>query len=690
MAVQAGASSTATWMQALSAASLLSGATIEERDGEVCVSRNDVCAFLLAAPVSADAIIARLESSDCGVLALSDAPAWLERLPPQAPFALLPTAASPAAVCLALHGLLERLELRRKAGARAQLLARYRYERGELVEIARAITRERDIDRLLGLILEKSRYVTGADAGSIYVVEGAQDEGGPRLHFKLSQNDSIAYESSEFTIPVSQQSIAGAAVLGRQPINIADVYDLDPKVPYRFDPSFDQRMGYRTVSMLTVPMISAEDEVIGVIQLINKKRDPQIPLPLAPGAEFEQAIVGFDAHSEELLSALSAQAGIALENALLYEEIRRIFEGFVRASVQAIEQRDPTTSGHSLRVSVLSCRLAERVDGASDGPFADVRFSRRDLQELKYAALLHDFGKIGVREQVLVKAKKLYPHERDAIRARVEFALKSAEVQLLERKLDLQRKGAGGSDLQKAEHEFAARKIALLDAWSVIERADEPSVLSEGDFSRIAEIGAIGYETFAGDRRPLLDEQEMVALQITRGSLSPAEIEEIRSHVVHTYNFLTHDPLGQIDGAHPDDRRRAPREAQWARLSARRARTADPAAVQDHDRRRHLRCAHRGGPPVQEGARPRPRARDPRLRGQRRQPRCRPRAHLPRSRDLQGRHANAGVLRWRWCGAGDRAGEWLRPSCSQRCWGPRRRARNRQRARPKTARTQRS
>jgi HD-GYP domain-containing protein (c-di-GMP phosphodiesterase class II) len=225
--------------------------------------------------------------------------------------------------------------------------------------------------------------------------------------------------------------------------------------------------------------------------------------------------------------------------------------------VQAIEQRDPTTSGHSLRVSVLSCRLAERVDGANDGPFADVRFSRRDLQELKYAALLHDFGKIGVREQVLVKAKKLYPHERDAIRARVEFALKSAEVQLLERKLDLQRKGAGGSDLQQAEQEFAARKIALLDAWSVIERADEPSVLSEGDFSRIAEIGAIGYETFAGDRRPLLDEQQMIALQITRGSLSPAEIEEIRSHVVHTYNFLTTIPWGKsmeripmIAGAH--------------------------------------------------------------------------------------------------------------------------------------------
>jgi hypothetical protein len=338
---------------------------------------------------------------------------------------------------------------------------------GELVEIARAITRERDIDRLLGLILEKSRYITGADAGSIYVVEGeSSDAGGQRLHFKLSQNDSISYESREFTIPVSHSSIAGAAVLRRQPINIADVYELPADVPFRFDPSFDQRMGYRTGSMLAVPMISAEDEVIGVIQLINRKRNPHVRLRSA--ADFEREIVGFDTHSEELLGALAAQAGIALENALLYAEIRTIFEGFVHASVQAIEQRDPTTSGHSLRVSVLCCRLAEQVDRVQSGPFRGVSFSRRDLQELKYAALLHDFGKIGVREQVLVKAKKLYPHERDAIRARIDFALKSAEAELLKHRLSLIERGAGESDLRAAQQRYGARRAELLDAWGVI------------------------------------------------------------------------------------------------------------------------------------------------------------------------------------------------------------------------------
>ena len=538
---------TAAWVEALSASPLLAGVDVRSAGAGVELQRDGARVLLAPGPdaFSADFAIELLERGESALLLIGAPPAWLVRVPlARAPLALLPAGAPIEAVCLAVLGLLERADLRRTARARADQVSRFAYERGELVEIARAIARERDIDRLLGLILEKSRDVTGADAGSIYVVEGESSApGSQHLHFKLSQNESMSYESRRFTVPVSQQSIAGAAVLGRQPINIADVYALDAAVPYRFDPSFDQRMGYRTRSMLAVPMISAEDEVIGVIQLINKKRDPQARL--SSSEDFEQLVVPFDAHSEELLGALAAQAGIALENALLYEEIRKIFEGFVRASVQAIEQRDPTTSGHSLRVSVLSCRLAERIDGLQTGQYRDARFSRRDLQELKYAALLHDFGKIGVREQVLVKAKKLYPHERQAIRARIEFALKTAEAELLSDKLALIEQGAGKSDLDARQQVYAARRAVLLDAWSVIERADEPSVLSEGDFSRIAEIGAIDYADLYGARRRLLDDGEMVALKITRGTLSPAEIDEIRSHVDHTYDFLTKIPWGR-------------------------------------------------------------------------------------------------------------------------------------------------
>jgi HD-GYP domain-containing protein (c-di-GMP phosphodiesterase class II) len=547
------------WADSLHASTLFRGAEIRHSDHGLEVSRGQVRAMVLdcARVPDAESVMIALEAGDCGVVLMGSRPPWLTLVPfDQAPLALLPVEADGDQLVLGVHGVLERAELRRHATERIQQLSRYRYERGELVEIARAITRERDIDRLLNLILEKSRYITGADAGSLYVIEGdSKDPANHRLCFKLSQNDSMSYEAKEFSIPVSTRSIAGAAAVTRQPINIADVYELPAEVPYGFDKSFDARMGYRTVSMLTVPMISAEEEVIGVIQLINKKRSPR--LKLKEMADFERETIPFDGRSEELLAALAAQAGIALENALLYAEIRTIFEGFVRASVQAIEQRDPTTSGHSQRVSVLSCRLAEAVGRLDAGPYAGTEFSQRDLQELKYAALLHDFGKIGVREQVLVKAKKLYPHERDAVKLRLELALRAAEVELLTGKLRCIEQGGGKSDLDALQARYDEVRAKLLDAWGVIERANEPSVLREGDFSRINELTAITFLDPEGAERRLLNDTEAIALKITRGSLSPSEIEEIRSHVVHTYNFLTQIPWGRtmeripiIAGAH--------------------------------------------------------------------------------------------------------------------------------------------
>ncbi|HEX2679413.1 MAG TPA: HD domain-containing phosphohydrolase [Polyangiales bacterium] len=501
-------------------------------------------------------MVERAVRGDFGLLIVGAAPPGLKGvLKPGSTVAVLDDGADGDQAFLAIDGLLERVELKQSAASRVKELSRYRYELDELVTIARALTQERDIDKLLGLILEKSRYITGADAGSIYVLEESREDKAPMLRFKLSQNDSVTFQSREFTIPVSTKSIAGAAALIKQPIMIPDVYRLDPDKPYTFARSFDERVGYRSVSMLTVPMISAEDEVIGVIQLINKKANPRAKL--TKPEDFETGVVPFDARSEELLTTLASQAGIALENALLYEEIRTIFEGFVRASVQAIEQRDPTTSGHSLRVSVLSCALAEKVDGISDGPFKDTKFSRRDLQELQYASLLHDFGKIGVREQVLVKAKKLYPHQADSIRARIEYAIKSAEAASLAQRVALMQKGAGGAELAQLDDELAAKKAELLAAWDTIQKANEPTVLKEGDFSRIAGIGAITYADFEGNPRRLLSEDEVVALQIPRGSLSPNEYDEIRSHVVHTYNFLSKIPWGKsmaqvpvIAGAH--------------------------------------------------------------------------------------------------------------------------------------------
>ncbi|MGH7269547.1 MAG: GAF domain-containing protein, partial [Polyangiaceae bacterium] len=234
---------------------------------------------------------------------------------------------------LAGHRALELLEVKGRAEARGRWLRRYRYELGELLTIARAMTTVRDVDKLLGVILEKSRYITGADAGSIYIVEA--HGAGRGLRFKLTQNDSVAFDSREFTVPLSDRSMAGSAALNKTTLSIRDVYALPPGSTFNFDSSFDRRTGYVTRSMLVAPLISQRDEVIGVIQLINRKRDPSCKLLSV--ADVDAHVLPFDNRSEELLGMLAAQAGVSLETATLYEEIRKLFEGFVKASVEAIE-----------------------------------------------------------------------------------------------------------------------------------------------------------------------------------------------------------------------------------------------------------------------------------------------------------------------------------------------------------------
>ncbi len=463
----------------------------------------------------------------------------------------------------------ELLEAKGRAESRGKWLRRYRYELGELINIARAMTTERDVNKLLAIILEKSRFVTGADAGSIYVVEdettAAGEEGdngpasrarGPKLRFKLSQNESVNYDSREFVMPISTRSIAGSAALGKKPINIPDAYDIPAGAQYGFDRRFDEKIGYRTKSMLTMPLISPQrDEVIGVIQLINKKKDPD--KKLFTKDDVEEQVVPFDERSEELLGMVAAQAGASLENAMLYEEIRKLFEGFVKASVEAIESRDPTTSGHSRRVADLTVELAKVVDMETSGPYKGASFSSEDLRELEYASLLHDFGKIGVREKVLVKANKLYEEKVELIRARFDFIARSLEADMLRRKVHALERGAPKSELDALDKEYTERRAELDASWSTIMSANEPTVLAAGDFAKIENIAKETYFDMRGEVKFLLDADEAVALSVKRGSLTPKEYEEITSHVVHTFKFLSNIPWGKafrrvpaIAGAH--------------------------------------------------------------------------------------------------------------------------------------------
>ena len=442
---------------------------------------------------------------------------------------------------------LDLVALRAREFERGRTAERYRYELGELVSIARAISSERDIDKLLGLILEKSRYVTGADAGSVYIVEGQSLNPRERtVRFMVSQNDSIDINFSEHTFPVDDKTIVGKAIIKRELINIADLQR--EKVDRRFDAS----SGYQTRSMLTVPMINQRDEVIGVIQLINRRKEGAPPRLKAP-IDFDDWVVPFDKRSEELTTTLAAQAGISLENTLLYEDIRRLFEGFVNASVTAIESRDPTTSGHSQRVATLTVGLAEMVDRV-DGLYQTVHFTPDHLKEIEYAALLHDFGKVGVRERVLVKAKKLYEDERETLLQRFDYIRKWIEADSTKRKLEMMLRD-GPAAIEKHLGELDAdekKRLAEVDDFvAFILKANEPTVMAEGSFERLADIAQHRYVDPRGEPRPFLTPSEMDALKLPRGSLTAQERLEIESHVVHTYNFLENIPWGRRLGRIP-------------------------------------------------------------------------------------------------------------------------------------------
>jgi HD-GYP domain-containing protein (c-di-GMP phosphodiesterase class II) len=412
----------------------------------------------------------------------------------------------------------------------------------ELLEITKALGTERDVDALLTLILTKARQLTGADAGSLYVIEGQDTENEARkLRFKLAQNDSVEMEVKEFVFEVSNSSLAGWVVVNRKPLAVADAYRMDETLGIRHDRGVDEKLGYRTRSILTAPLINHRDEVIGVIQLINKKTDPSANLGDAGG---DGSVVPFDEEDQHLLVSFASQAGIALENAQLQAEIQAMFDGFVDASVHAIEQRDPSTSGHSRRVSRLTVDLARVVDRVDSGRYGFVKFGPDDLEELRVAGLLHDFGKVGVREQVLVKASKLPPLNLELIRARLGGVASRAEAGMLRRKVELIGSKAPPGQLQVLEEEWKAFDRRIRSYVEIIERADAPTILPDGDFEVIDTIASTTYEDGQG-AVTLLTPAEAEYLKIRRGTLTEDEMEEIRSHARHTLEFLQRVPWGR-------------------------------------------------------------------------------------------------------------------------------------------------
>ncbi len=454
-------------------------------------------------------------------------------------FAFLPSSAPSDLIDRTVATAFENLELAERLAEVERTCQALAHEIAELNRIGIALSAERDTQKLLELILRASREITCADAGSLYLVEEVT-ETEKRLRFKLTQNDSIELGLAEFTMPIDRRSIAGYVADTGEVVHLEDVYNIPADMGFKFNRRFDEEIGYRTKSMLTIPMKNQKGETLGVVQLINRKRD--FKTKLASPAVVEKEVVPFEPRVQELAFSLASQAAVAYENNILYESIQTLFEGFVKAAVTAIEQRDPTTSGHSFRVSRLTCGLAEAVDSLETGPYAGLRFTREQMKEIRYAALLHDFGKVGVREQVLVKAKKLYPHQLEAIQQRFDYVRKAVEADYLRRKLEAVQNRQSAAQLDEIEIEHQRRLEELEDYWQFLEQVNEPTVLPEGRFERLLDIAKRTYTDVRGVERNYITPEEIRFLSIPRGSLDSEERLQIESHVIHTFNFLAQIP----------------------------------------------------------------------------------------------------------------------------------------------------
>ncbi len=418
----------------------------------------------------------------------------------------------------------------------------------ELNRVGIALSETRDVEQLLDLILKKAREITAADAGSLYLVEngGASPDDGLRvsqLRFKLTQNDSVQFPFSEHTLPLTENSMAGYCALHGEVIELADAYRVPKARPFHFDATFDEQAGYRTRSLITLPMKNGKGEVLGVLQLINCKRNGKALL--TDSRAVRRWVHQFPERAVRLGLSLASQAAVAYENSKLYRDIENLFDGFVNAAVEAIEQRDPTTSGHSQRVCKMTVALAEAVDREPRGIYGDLRFSREQMQELRYAALLHDFGKVGVREEVLVKAKKLYPLHFVRVLDRFDYIRRDIEARIAEQKVEA---------LLSLSRRQSAERLRLLDEESrrlrgeldrfadFIAKANEPTLLPSWDFEVLTEIAQKMYRDPRGTERPYLSAEEVRFLSIPRGSLDADERRQIESHVVHSFNFLAQIP----------------------------------------------------------------------------------------------------------------------------------------------------
>ena len=415
-----------------------------------------------------------------------------------------------------------------------------------LANIGLALSKEKDMNRLLEMILLEAKRIANSDGGTLYMMT---DDG--RLRFEIMMTDSLDFHmggTSGKDIPFypvklytdegepNKSMIAAYVGLTGETVNITDAYKAKG-FDFSGTKMFDEKTNYRSKSFLTVPLKNHEDEIIGVLQLLNAQ------------AQKSKKIISFTSEIQKMVEALASQAAVAITNKNLIKDLENLFESFIKLIASAIDAKSPYTGGHCARVPEITMMLAEAVQQTKDGPFADVAFSEKEMYELKIAAWLHDCGKVATPEFVVDKSTKLetiYDRVHE-LETRFGILRRDEEIKRLKKELKFERddslsleeKAEQVKDLQKGYRK------TLRDLKSDLEFVKESNVGGEfmsGDKKdRVHQIANYRWKP-NGKVENFLSENEIYNLTIPRGTLTPEERKVINDHIVVTINMLEELP----------------------------------------------------------------------------------------------------------------------------------------------------
>ncbi len=416
-----------------------------------------------------------------------------------------------------------------------------RYHLNKYAEIGMSMSVEDDTGKLLELIVFEAREITGADAGTLYMMDPERT----CLRFVILQNDTMntrmgGASGQAITLPPvplflaegeNHSNVSSHVALTGELVNIPDVYQSE-EFDFTGPRKYDEATGYRSKSMLVIPLRNHENDIIGVLQLLNAL-DPDT-----------KEAVEFSDDSVSLVTSLASQAAVAITKTELIQDLKELLDSFIKAIATAIDEKSPYTGGHISRVAALTMMIAEQINETPEGPFKDTRFTPEQMEELRVAAWLHDIGKITTPEFVVDKGTKLETifDREQLVSLRFDFLAKSVEADFLRRQLSCLEQGdpAKGKEIETELNELLQ---VLGEEKAFVLSCNNPSEFMDDDkIARLREIAEKTYG-FNGKTSPYLTENEVENLCIRRGTLNDKERKVIENHASMTYKMLKELPF---------------------------------------------------------------------------------------------------------------------------------------------------